>query len=75
MRLLAVINDVFRRRLTEQEFSRARRVDELVDVDSLTLINFVMGVEEAFGIDLIAEEHDREFFMDIDRLERRLDAR
>ena len=74
-RLLAVINDVFRRRLTTEEFARASRVDELVDVDSLTLINFVMGVEEEFGVDLIAEEHDREFFMNIDRLARRLTAR
>ena len=71
-RLRAVINRSLRANISEEVFARAQRLDELVTVDSLTLLEFAMAVETEFGIDLTSVNPGRESLMDLNRLEARL---
>ena len=71
-RLRHVINTALRANVSEEAFASARRLDELVSVDSLTIIEFAMAIETEFGIDLTSTNPGRELFMDLNRLEVRL---
>jgi len=71
-RILNVINASLRTNISEEAFAKARRLDELLAVDSLTIIEFAMGIETEFGIDLTSTNPGRELLMDLNRLEARL---
>ena len=71
-RLREVINRSLRANISEEVFARTQRLDELVTVDSLTLLEFAMAVEAEFGIDLTSVNPGRELLMDLNRLEARL---
>jgi acyl carrier protein len=71
-RLREVINRSLRANISEEVFASAQRLDELVIVDSLTIIEFAMAIEAEFGIDLTSTNPGRELLMDLNRLEARL---
>ena len=71
-RLRDVINRSLRANVSEELFARAQRLDELVTVDSLTILEFAMALETEFGIDLTSVNPGRELLMDLNRLEARL---
>jgi acyl carrier protein len=71
-RLRHVVNTALRANVSEEAFAAAQRLDELVSVDSLTMIEFALALETEFGVDLMSANPGRDLLIDLNRLEVRL---
>jgi acyl carrier protein len=72
-RILRVVNGKVGANLTEDELRHARRVDEVVPIDSLALLELVVGIEAEFGVTFDSDSLSREHLLDINQLIASLD--
>jgi acyl carrier protein len=63
-----VLNATVGADVTEDDVRDARRLDEVVAIDSLALLEFVVGLEAEFGRKFDASRLGREFFLDLNQL-------
>ena len=64
-RLVKVMNQALGTNLAEGELSGVRRLDELVGFDSMTLLQWVAGLEEEFQVAFPPEQLRLEFLVDL----------
>jgi len=67
-RIVRVIVDELGANVTEQDLRDATRLDEVIALDSISLLKFALGLEREFGISLELESFDRGFLLDVTRL-------
>jgi acyl carrier protein len=67
-RLIRVAGNELGANLTERDLLDARRLDEVLALDSIGLLKFALGLEHEFGITLEGETLDKEFLLDVGRL-------
>jgi acyl carrier protein len=67
-RLIRVAGKKLGANLTEEDLRDARRLDEVLALDSIALLKFALGLEHEFGITLEGEFLDKEFLLDLGRL-------
>jgi acyl carrier protein len=68
LRLERVITETLGANLAAGELEQAARLDDLVAIDSVSLLEFCVGVEREFGIRIERARFTRDFFTDLPAL-------
>jgi acyl carrier protein len=74
-RLERVIAEALGANVSPDELRRAARLDDLVAVDSVALLEFALGIEHEFSIRLEAGRFTRDFITDLPALVAYLEQR
>ena len=74
-RIRRVLNQALALNVGADELAQAERADDLLGLDSIALLEFVMALEKEFGITFNPEKLDPEVFADLDRLSRHVESR
>jgi acyl carrier protein len=67
-KICRVLVDTLRLPLSEVDFESIERLDDLLGVDSITLIEATLGLEKEFAIRFEPEEIERDVLCDLSRL-------
>lgn len=73
LRVLRVLNECLGANVTEEELRGATRLDRILALDSIAVLEFALALEAEFGIQFADERMKREFFIDIVGLTKFLD--
>jgi acyl carrier protein len=74
-RVSRVIADALGANVTEEELRQVSRLDEIIAVDSIALLELVVGLEREFAIRLDPSSMKRDFVLDIAGLTNYLETR
>jgi acyl carrier protein len=74
-RVTRVIVERLGANVTEADLSGVTRLDEVVPLDSIALLEFTVGLEQEFAIRFEQDRLDRSFLVDLAGLVKYLDAR
>ncbi|MEE2778233.1 MAG: acyl carrier protein [Acidobacteriota bacterium] len=69
-RIRQVLKESLKLNVADDELKEVKRVDDLLGLDSIALLEFVMGLEREFGVTFDPERLDSEFVSDLDGLAR-----
>ncbi len=73
-RILRVLNDGLGANVTDEDLRGVSRLDDILPLDSIAVLEFAIALESEFGIQFAGEQMKREFFNDFASLTKFLDA-
>ena len=74
-RIRQVLHDTLSLNASDPKLTRLRNANELLGLDSIATIEFVLALEQEFGITLDPESLDPVVFADLSRLRAHIEAR
>ncbi len=73
-RIVRVVVRDLKANITEADLQGATSLDEVVPMDSISLLEFAMGLEREFAIELDSEHMERDFLLNLPRLVKYLEG-